>query len=105
MIALHYARMPLLTYINRVLTQWHSDKAGEDDFLKWDPKMFTDFREEHGNVDVLICKLLSSLAFVYYCWPMAFFLLVLFSDGIDIVIHLTLLSLLLLLTVFFCVVA
>ena len=94
--------MPLLTYINRVLTQWHSDKAGEDDFLKWDPKMFTDFREEHGNVDVLICKLLSSLAFVYSCWPMAFFLLVLFSDGIDIV---TLLSLLLLLTVFFCVVA
>ena len=85
MIALHYARMPLLTYINRVLTQWHSDKAGEDDFLKWDPKMFTDFREEHGNVDVLICKLLSSLAFVYSCWPMAFFLLVLFSDGIDIV--------------------
>ena len=46
-----------ITY-NRVLTQWHSEKAGEDDFLKWDPKMFTDFREEYGNVDVLICKLL-----------------------------------------------
>ena len=41
--------------IYRVLTQWHSSKAGED-FLSWDPQMFSDFREEYGNCDVLICK-------------------------------------------------
>ena len=45
----------LFIYLYRVLTQWHSSKAGED-FLSWDPQMFSDFREEYGNCDVLICE-------------------------------------------------